>query len=342
MLALALATAACGPDPAFHCQAHESCAPDGRCEDNGFCSFPDTRCPSGRRFAAHAGDVSGECVPAAAGSTDATTGGGTTEAASSGGATGSTSAPSTTLPVATTSTSSDGSAGSEADSDSGAPDPLAEGLVVHLPLDDDFAGGVAIDVSGNELHAQCDACPTSVQGRVGSAAGFSSDAVLVIADDPLLRPQDAFSVSVWVLDADPQSMQTQFIVGKVLSGIYDTFQLSTSIGPMGNADDELVWRITDAAAIGSNHELYVPNPLDPDVWHHLVGVWSGATATLYLDGAAIGEVDAPAAAYDAGAFVVGADDNDGYLYFWRGAIDEVRFYDRALSEAEIVQLAAER
>lgn len=36
----------------------------GTCEAQGFCSFPDTECPSGSRFESNAGDsLGGTCVP---------------------------------------------------------------------------------------------------------------------------------------------------------------------------------------------------------------------------------------------------------------------------------------
>jgi hypothetical protein len=342
-LALGLPLHACGPDPAFRCESHESCAPDGRCEPIGFCSFPDTQCPSGYRFAEHAGgDVAGACVEPDNGSSD--TGPPVADAATlppgtEDGATTASVGTATSAEGSSTSGPGGDSSGDSAES-SGGPSTLADGLIVHLPLDDDFAAiAGATDVSGNELHAQCDACPQSVPGRVGAAAGFASDGVLFIADDPLLRPSRALSISVWALDADPQSMQTQFLVGKVISGVYNTFQISTSIGPAGRSD-EMVWRLTDDMPL--NHQTFVANPLQSDVWHHVAGVWDGSTATMWIDGDMVGQVDAPAVAYDVGPFVVGADDNDGFLFFWRGAIDEVRFYDRALTDAEIAELAAER
>jgi hypothetical protein len=44
----------------FTCTGDSSCGPGGTCEANGFCSFPDSACPSGRRY----GDLggSGQCV----------------------------------------------------------------------------------------------------------------------------------------------------------------------------------------------------------------------------------------------------------------------------------------
>lgn len=344
-MAVGLAVVACGPPPVFTCQTDASCGEEGRCEPIGYCSFPDADCASGRRYGALAsGKLANECV-----GEDVGTGEGstmpmeTTLVSISEG--GSTTVPATTSGVAatsdasTSSSSSSSEASSTAESSASSGGTLAEGLILYMPLDDDFAvDGGAFDASGNDLHAQCELCPTSVPGRVGQAAGFEMDAVLVVNDDPLLRPTDAFSLSLWALDADPDSTLTQFLAGKVLTGTTNTFQVSTRAGAVGEPD-EVVWRLT--VDMSTSFLLVADNPFDPDAWHHFVGVWDGAVTRTYLDGMLLGETEANLVGYDAGPFLVGADNNDGgFLYWYRGAIDELRFYDRALTEDEIAELAS--
>jgi len=58
---------ACNYGGAFMCGSDESCSTNGisgRCESNGFCSFVDTSCQSGRRYGDNSGSVSGTCVGA--------------------------------------------------------------------------------------------------------------------------------------------------------------------------------------------------------------------------------------------------------------------------------------
>lgn len=54
----------------FACSDDTNCS-GGRCESNGYCSFPADECPSGQRFSEHSGPFSGDCVPNADG-TDTT------------------------------------------------------------------------------------------------------------------------------------------------------------------------------------------------------------------------------------------------------------------------------
>jgi cysteine-rich repeat protein len=61
---LGLVLTACFPPGVYVCEGEGSCDA-GVCEPNGFCSYPDTDCDSGRRYSARAGDgLAQQCVPA--------------------------------------------------------------------------------------------------------------------------------------------------------------------------------------------------------------------------------------------------------------------------------------
>jgi serine/threonine protein kinase len=62
---LALLCAGCLPTPPpYHCVDNRNCDTQsgGRCEESGYCSFPDPSCPSGRRYGEAAGPLAGVCV----------------------------------------------------------------------------------------------------------------------------------------------------------------------------------------------------------------------------------------------------------------------------------------
>ena len=81
-------------------------------------------------------------------------------------------------------------------------------------------------------------------------------------------------------------------------------------------------------------------------WHHVVGMRNGNTSFVYVDGVLDGSVDLPEG-YDLSGTsqhnaLIGAitSHTDGSLQkFFAGTIDDVRVYDKALSEAEIAALA---
>jgi hypothetical protein len=67
VLTLAVASAAiaaCSPfgGGAFSCDEDVQCGAGGQCEPNGFCSFPDPDCDSGRSYGEASGPLSGVCV----------------------------------------------------------------------------------------------------------------------------------------------------------------------------------------------------------------------------------------------------------------------------------------
>ncbi len=60
-----LSSSACISKTSFECTLDEQCAAGGavgRCEGEGFCSFPDGECADGFRFGESSGDLAGQCV----------------------------------------------------------------------------------------------------------------------------------------------------------------------------------------------------------------------------------------------------------------------------------------
>jgi hypothetical protein len=103
-----------------------------------------------------------------------------------------------------------------------------------------------------------------------------------------------------------------------------------------------------AAGTGWNWRLYDGNGSEVgwdltggtatlDQWSHVVGVWNGATAKLYVNGVDTGAANAGPGGYAAstsaiwsvGAYDVGATASTGYL-------DDIAFYGTALSPAQIM------
>jgi len=87
----------------------------------------------------------------------------------------------------------------------------------------------------------------------------------------------------------------------------------------------------------------VPNPLAGGLWTHLALAWDAATgAVLYVDGRRVAEAKGsfgpiPLAAGWPGR--IGCHSVGGG-YPWRGLIDELRLFSRALSDEEVAQLCA--
>jgi hypothetical protein len=99
-----------------------------------------------------------------------------------------------------------------------------------------------------------------------------------------------------------------------------------------------LWLITDGTFNGADSDV----TYNDTEWHHLVGVVSGNTGSLYVDG--IKQVtEAEGELQDSGNYAfIGRqydDDESNDGRFWNGIVDEVCIYDRALTPAEVASLA---
>jgi len=74
------------------------------------------------------------------------------------------------------------------------------------------------------------------------------------------------------------------------------------------------------------------------VWHHVVGIFDAGKTTLYVDGRAGTTADTSAGStdlQDAGPTLFIGSTRDGSTFLWKGLIDEVAFYDYALTPEQI-------
>ena len=92
---------------------------------------------------------------------------------------------------------------------------------------------------------------------------------------------------------------------------------------------------------GNNGRAQGATALSTDTWQHVVGVWDGATASVYVNGALDGQ--GPYAATGGllqvdtrDIYVGGRDGTDNF----HGLVDDVRVYDVALGSGHIVRLAS--
>ena len=74
--------------------------------------------------------------------------------------------------------------------------------------------------------------------------------------------------------------------------------------------------------------------LSANTWYHVVGTYDGATARIYVNGALDGSNDfVSTGTGNTDPLMIGGRDNNTDMF--DGAIDDVRLYDRALSDSEV-------
>lgn len=170
-------------------------------------------------------------------------------------------------------------------------------------------------------------------GRVGDAVWFDGQAgSLSMGQASTIHTGASFSVAAWVrldrLDGPWRTAVSQD--GTRASGFYlqyrsDTRQWAFTVP---NAD-------TDHFA---GDRVSADTPVRLGVWTHLVGVYDAGEQAikLYVDGRFAGQAPHSARWHAAGPVRIGnARFNGAEVDFWPGAVDDVRLYDRVLTDGRV-------
>ncbi len=200
------------------------------------------------------------------------------------------------------------------------------GIVAWYAGDGDFR-----DSSGNGNNATSASgvnMPTFVVGRVGQAFNLNgTPQYATTPDSAALRPQ-SLTIEGWV---NATSTSTSVAFAKPLgAGTFDSYGIFYN----GNING-VVCNNTGCLTIGT--------PMTLNVWHHVAfsyddpGGAATRTARLYLDGVLVAtNATGGAIGYDTRPVVIGADIENGLFQLgWRGLIDDITLYNRALSLTEI-------
>ncbi len=201
---------------------------------------------------------------------------------------------------------------------------LSAGLVVYYSFDNFSGQGVGDTVSGKI--ASCGSvCPSSLGGMVGQALSFNGTSTyLKIDNDTSLNPVKNFSISLW-LKADNWSGGNRRIIQK---GATDNqYRLTEQSG-------SLLFELKGVSSVTA------PLP-STGSWHHLVAVYDGVNIKIYQDGVLVNKRGAsgnPLVSGDPLYIGTKTSASPAGDYF-SGQLDEIRLYNRALTENEIRTLA---
>lgn len=222
---------------------------------------------------------------------------------------------------------------------------LQTGLVGHWKLDE-TSGTTATDSSSNgndgTMQGGLDAANDSVTGKIGTALDFDGvDDYVRINDQNVFSPVvNDMSVSVWA--KVPVSAAAVGDVG----GCGNTGALLLSKGSSANGWEWLFENnnnskicFTTHQSTGSPHAVtYYNMTLNDGGWHHYVGTIDYLNRqALYVDGVEVSSVTSFTGTMtnSISNVLVGRRSDGNYF---TGQMDDVRMYNRALSNSEIAQL----
>ena len=213
-----------------------------------------------------------------------------------------------------------------------APATIAKPLIAHWTFDEDF-GQTCRDRSGSRLDAR-PANPKApgysrTQGLFGNALAFSGSHKLHIPGKPDLDGLEQISLSAWTMPTDLSVYREIFRKEDGDSRVLFSYQLDGTILSLG---------------LNVNGYVECDAKVDPEVvldgdWHHCAATFDGRRMRVFFDGRLVGalEREGTIAAGGEAPGCIGSS-NGGECF--QGAMDDLRIYRQALSDAEVAQLHA--
>lgn len=192
-----------------------------------------------------------------------------------------------------------------------------------------FNGNVN-DVSGNNNHGTVNGNATLTADRFNapnSAYQFNGSGYIRVPNSASLCIRKDVSVSVWIKTVDRRNNDPGNIVLK--GNKHDrNYELAIDHG------DRITW--SDVTHGKENWRIRGKKGVSDGKWHHIVGNWDGQTVKLYVDGLCEAKEQCSVARVPNNEpLFIGCDGNKD---FFKGAIDDLQIYNRALSDSEVFSL----
>ncbi|GAP41889.1 Concanavalin A-like lectin [Lentimicrobium saccharophilum] len=209
---------------------------------------------------------------------------------------------------------------------------LNSGLVAHYPFDNNFLDYSENGYDGTQSGGVSFTSDHLLQQNGAASFDGQNDQVNITPSGDLLNYcAGNHSYSAWIkLNSVPAV--PKFVVDA--SGV-GTGGDQRGINFSGNNYPGFKWVTTT-----SSYTVYSTQPLTPGVWYHIAGKLEGNTGKIYVNGVLKGTLSSTGTPTSIFNFKIGNISGGGTGNgFFNGNIDDLRVYKRALSEAEIRNLA---
>jgi hypothetical protein len=218
---------------------------------------------------------------------------------------------------------------------------LKKGLVLYFPFDKPAVGGKTPDMSGSNNHGKVEGAVWTADGAVGGAYQFDINRKkdrIVVADSNSLDSK-MITISVWVKTDDNDEHWNRIIDKNWKRG----FSLA-----MGGDSQGKQYRGKVGFEAGEGAFVLSDNPISDNKWHHVVARHDGEMMTVFIDGIKQKAQHKMNKGIPLNNYNIGiGNEHPGYndvveFLAFNGLIDELRVYNRPLSEKEIAALYGQR
>jgi len=194
--------------------------------------------------------------------------------------------------------------------------------------------GNAHDTSGNGFHGVVQGATPAADrfGNPNSAYAFDGkDDWIVVAPPPRLTNVE-LTVSVWVR-YNATKFEGWWHDCIICQDDGDDNDRSRRIFQLSTSGDWVCWH-----RMGEVPDLCSIEPVVPGVWYHLAAVFENGVHKLYVNGVLNASRRHRLGAHAEEPLHIGRKGTPETDFYFNGAIDDIRMYDRALGEAEIQSL----
>jgi chitodextrinase len=209
-----------------------------------------------------------------------------------------------------------------AEATTGVAPPAPSGLVGAWAFGEG-TGTTTADASGSGNVGTVTGAGWSTQGRYGNALSFNgTNSVVRVASAASLNLTSGMTLSAWVRPAASQSGWRT-----ILQRQADAYFL--------NASNDSPMRPSGGGTVGGNIRFISGTTANPlNTWTHVALTYDGAALRLYVNGTQVA-TGAATGAIQTTTNPLWIGGNSPYGEYFQGLIDEVRVYNRALTQADI-------
>lgn len=204
----------------------------------------------------------------------------------------------------------------------------APGLVAFYKFEGDGADSTTNANHGTSVDTSL---TTNRFGKANAAYYFSGarDCFVRVPNSPSLNLSNAATLAAWV-NFDVEGLISARILMK------DSYDLA--FADAGLAERRAGFTVKTP----SENLLLTPAPItQAGKWHFIVGTYDGSTMRLYVDGVQAAEGPATGDITPTSSDLMIGRNSENGEDIYKGIIDEIRIYNRALSSSEIVELFQE-
>ena len=203
--------------------------------------------------------------------------------------------------------------------------PLSAELLddaVGIWLFDEGKGGVAADTSGNGNDGEVSGAKWA-EGKFGGALEFEPPHVVRVEPSDSLNFKDQMTIATWVYMNKGVSDTAIRRNGSYLLEVQSGGERVPGAYVFG------IW-----SGGGFTGGVWGKTVVEPEKWYHIVGLYDGSEMKLYVDGTLEAAVKQAGDVDQAGELLFGTFGGEKFI----GRLDEIIFFDRGITEAEIAAL----